>query len=141
MCNVMFSKEITVKVQKLSKLLRRSKKMMCCAESCTGGLVASAMTSVEGASDIFERGYVTYSNAAKIELLTVPTYFIEQYGAVSRETAIAMAEGALLMSRADISVALTGIAGPTGGTSEKPEGTIFMASSGRGENSRGQGVH
>lgn len=119
------------KAQRLSKRLRQTRQIMCCAESCTGGLIAAAMTSLDGASDVFERGYITYSNAAKIELLTVPTYFIEQYGAVSMETAIAMVEGALLMSRAGVSVAVTGIAGPTGGTLEKPVGTVFIATTGK----------
>lgn len=97
------------------------------AESCTGGLVSALLTAIPGASTILDRCYVTYSNQAKIELLTVPTYFIEQYGAVSKETAIAMAEGALLNSHATIAASITGIAGPDGGSEEKPVGTVFIA--------------
>jgi len=124
----MFSPEITKKSHQLSKSLRNRNLKVVSAESCTGGLFSTAMTEIPGSSEVFERGYVTYSNESKIELLTVPTFFINDFGAVSRETAIAMAEGALLMSRADISVAITGTAGPDGGTDEKPVGTVFIAS-------------
>lgn len=115
--------------EKILRLAEQAKKKIVTAESCTGGLLAAVLTEVPGASHVLERGYVAYSNAAKIELLTVPTMFIEDYGAVSKETAIAMAEGALLTSRAQISIAITGIAGPEGGSEAKPVGTVFIARS------------
>src|SRR5713226_6669608 len=90
------------------------------AESCTGGLVAAALTEIPGSSDVLDRGFVTYSNAAKQAMLGVPASILERHGAVSRETADAMAAGALAMSNADLSVAITGIAGPGGGSAEKP---------------------
>ncbi len=97
------------------------------AESCTGGLIAAACTAPAGASDWFERGFVTYSNAAKCELLGVPADLIEQHGAVSAEVACAMATGALANSRAQLAVAVTGIAGPAGATPGKPVGTVWLA--------------
>ena len=122
----MLPSELIAKTHELSKALRKKKLRLATAESCTGGLISMAMTEIPGASDVFERGFVTYSNESKIELLTVPTFYIEEYGAVSMEAAIAMAEGALLMSKADISVSVTGCAGPDGGTAEKPTGTVFI---------------
>lgn len=97
------------------------------AESCTGGLLAGAITAVAGSSDWFERGFVTYSNAAKVEDLLVPTETIERYGAVSEQTAAAMTVGALRASRANWSASVTGIAGPSGGTPDKPVGTVCFA--------------
>jgi nicotinamide-nucleotide amidase len=97
------------------------------AESCTGGLVAAACTSVAGSSDWFERGYVTYSNQAKTESLGVPAELIERHGAVSREVAMAMVMGALQRSGAQVGVATTGIAGPGGGSLRKPVGTVWFA--------------
>jgi len=97
------------------------------AESCTGGLVAGAITAVPGSSDWFECGYVTYSNAAKIRQLAVPEATLERFGAVSSETALAMAQGARAASGAQWSVAVTGIAGPAGGTPAKPVGTVCFA--------------
>jgi len=97
------------------------------AESCTGGLVAGAITAVAGSSDWFDCGFITYSNDAKIGQLAVPPRTIEQFGAVSKETALAMAEGALGASRAQWAVAVTGIAGPAGGTPDKPVGTVCFA--------------
>lgn len=97
------------------------------AESCTGGLIAAAITAAPGASAALERGFVTYSNEAKCEMLGVPPALIEQRGAVSREVALAMAEGALAHSRADVAVAVTGIAGPDGGSAEKPVGLVHIA--------------
>jgi nicotinamide-nucleotide amidase len=96
------------------------------AESCTGGLIAAALTDVAGSSDVFERGFVTYSNAAKTELLGVPALLINRHGAVSEEVARAMAEGALTFSRADFAVSVTGIAGPGGGSAEKPVGLVWF---------------
>jgi nicotinamide-nucleotide amidase len=97
------------------------------AESCTGGLVAGAVTAVAGSSDWFETGFVTYSNDAKIRELGVPAATIERFGAVSDETVLAMAVGALRESRADWALAVTGIAGPAGGTPDKPVGTVCFA--------------
>ncbi len=102
------------------------------AESCTGGLVAAALTDVAGASTVFDRGFVTYSNAAKIELLGVPEALIATHGAVSPQSARAMALGALTHSQADIAVAVTGVAGPGGGTPQKPVGLVYFACARRG---------
>jgi nicotinamide-nucleotide amidase len=101
------------------------------AESCTGGLVAGALTEVPGSSDVLDRGFVTYSNAAKETMLGVPTSILERHGAVSRETADAMATGALAMSNVDLVVAITGIAGPGGGSAEKPVGLVHFAAATR----------
>ena len=106
--------------------------MLATAESCTGGLVAAACTDLAGSSEWFERGFVTYSNAAKVELLGVPASSIEQHGAVSEQVARAMAEGAIAASSARYSVAVTGIAGPGGGSAAKPVGTVWLACSERG---------
>ncbi len=97
------------------------------AESCTGGLVCAALTEVAGSSDVFERGFVSYSNAAKAELLGVPEALIVEYGAVSAQVAEAMARGALDHSQADIGVSVTGIAGPGGGSDEKPVGLVYLS--------------
>ena len=97
------------------------------AESCTGGLIAAALTEIAGSSDVVDRGVVTYSNAAKTELLDVPASLIEAHGAVSEPVARAMAEGAITHSRADLAVAVTGIAGPGGGSESKPVGLVWFA--------------
>lgn len=97
------------------------------AESCTGGLVSAALTAVAGSSDVFDRGFVTYSNTAKSEMLGVPYWLIEKHGAVSEDVARAMAGGALTHSNASLAVAVTGIAGPGGGTAEKPVGLVHFA--------------
>ena len=99
---------------------------MATAESCTGGMIAAACTDLAGSSDWFERGFVTYSNAAKIDLLGVPAALIEQHGAVSEQVARAMALGALERSPAQVSVAVTGVAGPAGGSAAKPVGTVWF---------------
>jgi nicotinamide-nucleotide amidase len=103
------------------------------AESCTGGLVAAALTEIAGSSAVVDRGFVTYSNAAKIELLGVPEDLIDTFGAVSMAVAWSMAQGALAHSKADIAVAITGIAGPDGGTEQKPVGTVVFAVARRGQ--------
>ena len=97
------------------------------AESCTGGLVAAALTEIAGSSDVFEAGFVTYSNEAKSKLLTVSSELIETFGSVSVAVAWAMAQGALQASEADVAVAITGIAGPAGGSDRKPVGTVVFA--------------
>ncbi|PQA85776.1 damage-inducible protein CinA [Marinicaulis flavus] len=100
--------------------------MVATAESCTGGLIAGALTDVPGSSAVVERGFVTYSNEAKNEMLGVPMALIARHGAVSAAVARAMAKGALLHSRADIAVSVTGIAGPDGGTARKPVGLVWF---------------
>lgn len=101
--------------------------MIATAESCTGGLICGTLTEISGSSAAVDRGFVTYSNEAKTEMLGVPADLIRKVGAVSREVAIAMAEGALARSKADIAVSVTGIAGPGGGTEDKPVGTVHIA--------------
>lgn len=113
--------------ERLLDLCRAQNLRLATAESCTGGLVAGAITEIPGSSDAFDRGFVTYSNAAKEEMLGVPREIIERYGAVSAETARAMVTGALERSFADIAVAVTGIAGPGGGGGEKPVGLVHFA--------------
>ncbi|HYE36973.1 CinA family protein [Methylocaldum sp.] len=120
--------------EELYALSRDVGRVLCCgarvlavAESCTGGWVAQCVTDVPGSSAWFDRGFVTYSNAAKCELLGVPSEIIEVHGAVSGETVRAMAAGALSHSAADVSVAVSGIAGPSGGTLDKPVGTVWFA--------------
>ena len=103
------------------------------AESCTGGMVAAALTAIAGSSSVMERGFVTYSNEAKTEMLGVPPELIEAHGAVSEPVARAMAEGALTHSRAQVAVAITGIAGPGGGTNDKPVGLVHFARAALGE--------
>lgn len=100
---------------------------LCTAESCTGGMVSSALTELSGSSQWFERGYVTYSNQAKIKDIQVPKRLIDEFGAVSVEVAEAMAKGAILQTGATVSLAITGVAGPTGGTSLKPVGYVCFA--------------
>lgn len=97
------------------------------AESCTGGLIAAALTDIAGSSDVFEGGFVTYANEAKISMLSVPEALIVEHGAVSEPVALAMAQGAINHSRATLSVAVTGIAGPGGGSEAKPVGLVFIA--------------
>jgi len=104
------------------------------AESCTGGLVCAALTEIAGSSAVVERGFVTYSNEAKHEMLGVSTDLIDTFGAVSVAVAWSMAQGALKHSRADVAVAITGVAGPDGGSEQKPVGTVVFAKAERGEN-------
>ena len=116
----------------LAQALRGAGLKLATAESCTGGLIAAACTAVAGSSDWFERGFVTYSNEAKAEMLGVDAGLIVTHGAVSGEVAQAMADGALAHSRADLAVAVTGIAGPGGATPGKPVGTVWLAVAQRG---------
>ena len=116
----------------LADALRRAGWRLATAESCTGGLIAAACTAVAGSSDWFERGIVSYSNAAKVEALGVDAALIAAHGAVSEQVALAMAEGALRHSHADLAVAVTGIAGPGGGSPDKPVGTVWLATARRG---------
>lgn len=101
--------------------------MLATAESCTGGMIAGCLTEIAGSSDVVDRGFVTYSNEAKHELIGVPTELIAAHGAVSEAVARAMADGALIRSRANASVAVTGVAGPGGGTADKPVGLVHLA--------------
>jgi nicotinamide-nucleotide amidase len=112
--------------EQLASLLLARGWMLATAESCTGGMIAAACTDLSGSSAWFERGFVTYSNEAKTELLDVPAPLIEQHGAVSEAVARAMARGAIAHSKARVSVAVTGVAGPAGGTAEKPVGTVWF---------------
>ena len=107
--------------------LKAHSMMVATAESCTGGLIAGALTEIAGSSAAVDRGFVTYSNEAKTELLGVSAELINRVGAVSKEVAMAMAEGALARSNADVAVSVTGIAGPGGGSAEKPVGTVHLA--------------
>ncbi|MGB4106697.1 MAG: CinA family protein [Alphaproteobacteria bacterium] len=113
-------------VDQLAERLLRKNMMIVTAESCTGGLLANTITHKPGVSKIFERGFVTYSNESKTELLGVPKDIINKYGAVSAETAQLMAEGALKNSRAHLAVSVTGIAGPDGGSEKKPVGLVYF---------------
>jgi nicotinamide-nucleotide amidase len=123
----MFDSTLIKKAEELLQLCRQRKLMITTAESCTGGLLAALLTEIPGSSKVFERGFVTYSNDAKAELLGVSKDLIELRGAVSEEIALAMAEGALKWSRASIAVSITGVAGPSGGTDTKPVGLVFLA--------------
>ncbi|MES3013423.1 MAG: CinA family protein [Pseudomonadota bacterium] len=122
----------------LAQALRERGLKLVTAESCTGGLIAAACTAVAGSSDWFERGFVTYSNEAKTESLGVDARLIATHGAVSEEVALAMAEGALAHSKAQRAVAVTGIAGPGGGSKAKPVGTVWLAIARAGEGTRAE---
>jgi nicotinamide-nucleotide amidase len=113
-------------IENASVLLRSKKLKLVTAESCTGGMISAAFTELSGSSDIFDRGFVTYSNEAKIAMLGVLPSTIETYGAVSEQTALEMVKGALKNSLADVATSVTGIAGPTGGTPEKPVGLVYI---------------
>jgi nicotinamide-nucleotide amidase len=115
------------KAREVVEANRAAGRRVAIAESCTGGLVSAALTEIPGSSDVFEAGYVTYSNAAKLGQLKVSEDVVDTFGAVSVATAWAMARGALAASDADVAVAITGIAGPGGGTAQKPVGTVVFA--------------
>ncbi|WED43733.1 CinA family protein [Legionella cardiaca] len=119
--------ELAVLVRKVTSTLRAMHLQIATAESCTGGLIAGLLTELPGSSHWFERGFVTYSNLAKEEMLGIKPELIQLYGAVSEQVAEAMALGALEYSEADLSLAVTGIAGPNGGSDEKPVGTVCFA--------------
>ena len=126
----MFPKELLSKAEALLKNYRRAGLTVVTAESCTGGLIGACLTEIAGSSDMVERGFITYSNEAKTDVLGVSVDLIAAHGAVSAEVVLAMAEGALAHSSADAAVAVTGIAGPGGGTAEKPVGLVFLAAKG-----------
>ena len=132
----MFPETLTDQAQRVLDACKRARRMVALAESCTGGLVAACLTSLAGSSAVVERGFVTYSNEAKQDLLGVPAALLEAHGAVSAEVARAMAEGALSRARVDLAVAITGIAGPGGGTETKPVGLVFLATACRGAETR-----
>jgi nicotinamide-nucleotide amidase len=122
-----FDRTLILEAKDVLDVCRSGGLRLATAESCTGGLIAAVLTSIAGSSAVFERGFVTYSNEAKTELLGVPAGLIAEHGAVSEPVARAMAEGALLRSHADIAVSVTGIAGPDGGSAEKPVGLVHFA--------------
>lgn len=124
--------DIAALAAELGRTLAAKGQFVATAESCTGGLVAGAITAIAGSSGWFDRGFVTYTNEAKTDMLGVDAGELQRNGAVSEATAIAMAEGALRSSRADVAVAVTGIAGPAGGTATKPVGTVCFAWARRG---------
>ncbi len=113
--------------EKLVALLKEQQLKITTAESCTGGLIAAAITDVAGSSEVFEEGFITYSNRVKATRLSVPSVVLQKYGAVSEQTVIAMAKGALKLAQADIAIAVSGIAGPSGGSEDKPIGTVWVA--------------
>lgn len=127
----MFPPDLIDQATDLLGELRRRQLKLATAESCTGGLIAGLLTEIPGSSDVVERGFVTYSNEAKAEMIGVPMELIRAQGAVSAEVARAMASGALLASRADIAVAVTGVAGPGGGSAAKPVGLVHLAAARR----------
>ncbi len=114
-------------VNKVSDELKKQKKTIATAESCTGGLLAHTLTNISGSSEYFDRGVITYSNKSKQELLAVPEQLLQRYGAVSKEVAEHMAQGIRQIASVDFDLATTGIAGPTGGTKDKPVGLVFIA--------------
>ena len=128
----MFPKDLTEQASALLQSCRKAGVTVVTAESCTGGLIAGCLTEIAGSSDVVDRGFVTYSNEAKNVMLDVPMRLIERHGAVSESVARTMAEGALAHSFAVLSVAVTGVAGPEGGTAEKPVGLVHLACTKRG---------
>lgn len=128
----MFSNELVKQAEDVLNGFRGAGLRLATAESCTGGLIAGCLTEIAGSSDVVERGFVTYSNEAKTDLIGVPPEILKAHGAVSPETAQAMASGAVANSRADVAVSVTGVAGPGGGTAEKPVGLVYFGLARRG---------
>ena len=127
----MLDDDIVAAGERLLEICRRKKLTIATAESCTGGLVAGMLTEIPGVSSMLDRGFITYSNRAKQEMLGVPAATLEAHGAVSRETAEAMAKGALADAPVDLAVSVTGVAGPDGGSDEKPVGRVHFAAASR----------
>ena len=132
----MFPEDLIEQASALLQSCRKAGVTVATAESCTGGLIAGCLTEIAGSSDVVDRGFVTYSNEAKNVMLDVPMRLIESHGAVSESVARTMAEGALAHSFAVLSVAVTGVAGPGGGTAEKPIGLVHLACAKRGGETR-----
>jgi len=130
---MMFPVDLLMRAEKLLESSRAQSLRIATAESCTGGLIAALLTEIPGSSDVFGRGFVTYSNQAKQDMLGVPAATLRQHGAVSEAVARLMAEGAVRNSTAQMSVAVTGVAGPGGGTDEKPVGLVHIAVARAGE--------
>jgi nicotinamide-nucleotide amidase len=122
----MLSDATLLAAEALLEVCRSRGIMLATAESCTGGLIAAALTAIAGSSDVVDRGFVTYSNEAKHQMIGVPMALIESHGAVSEQVAAAMADGALARSRAAIAVSVTGVAGPSGGSADKPVGLVWL---------------
>src|SRR5436190_17236725 len=123
--------ELVERARTLLDLCRTKGLTIAAAESCTGGLLAATLTEIAGSSDVFERGFVTYSNAAKQAMLDVPADTLDRHGAVSREIAQAMTQGALAHAPVELAVSITGIAGPSGATADKPVGLVYLAAAAR----------
>jgi len=126
MISALFSKELYDQAKALIEAFRHGELRLTTAESCTGGLLAALLTEIPGSSDVLDRGFVTYSNAAKQDMLAVPAEIIAEHGAVSEAVVRAMAEGALDRSQADVAMAITGIAGPGGGRKDKSVGLVWF---------------
>jgi len=126
-------KKIAVLASEMAALLADKKITVAVAESCTGGALCQALTDIPGSSNWFDRGFITYSNQAKVDMLGVSSTLLDQYSAVSFETARAMVEGVHGHSQAELAIAITGIAGPGGGTAEKPVGTVFFGIGQKGQ--------
>jgi len=129
--SLLIDQRIMTQAASLLEAARERGDLLATAESCTGGLLAATLTAIPGGSDVFERGFVTYSNTSKSELLGVPAWLIERHGSVSEDVARAMVGGALTHSRATLAVAITGIAGPGGDTPDKPVGLVHVAAARR----------
>ena len=127
----LFPADITAMTESIIRDFTAAGLMVSTAESCTGGLIAGALTEVSGSSAVVDRGFVTYTNTAKMQMLGVQEETLARFGAVSEETALQMVHGALFRSRADLAVAVTGIAGPSGGSPEKPVGLVHLAAKSR----------
>lgn len=138
---MIFPPEIDARARLLLDFCRAQKLTLALAESCTGGLIAGCLTGISGASEVLERGFVVYANRAKEELLGVSSQILRRCGAVSEETARAMVEGAINRSRVDLALAVTGIAGPGGGTPDKPVGLVHLAAQRRGQNPHLRRMH